>query len=56
MIRGDNFSQIFRIEIDGEFRRTVEIAEHHRQLSPLGCRRGCAIRERRDHSRFAAFV
>src|SRR5215472_14159371 len=35
MVRGDDISQILRVNTSGERRRAHEIAEHHRQLTAL---------------------
>src|SRR4051794_7399804 len=35
-IRTDHLAQVFGIEARGERRRADQVAEHHRQLSPLG--------------------
>jgi len=36
VIRGDNLAQIFGIEPRRQRRRADEVADHHRQLPPLG--------------------
>jgi hypothetical protein len=56
MIRADNLPQIFGIAAGGKLRRADEIAEHDRQLSPLGLCNGWNIRDQRDLSRSAALA
>jgi hypothetical protein len=39
MVCANHLSQIFGIETGGQLRRADEIAQHHRQLPPLGLHR-----------------
>ena len=47
MIRGDDLAQILRIEACRKLRRADQIAEHHRQLPPLGISPHRRIRSKR---------
>jgi hypothetical protein len=44
MVYADHLTQVFGIKTCGKLRRADKIAEHDRQLSPLGLCDGCSIR------------